>query len=471
MTTLGANHWSVNFPARFSALSPLLELRASDTLASMTGTTNLPVSGTTVTIEAWKLASNVIDLAAQIDNLKTWLANNEGSTGPYLHGNRFVAFLNAGGMEYEGGTTSGPTELRHETFHSWWARGLKPASQPDAWWDEAWTVYNHPGAGGSFPFDFTDPPVELCPRNPWVRITADRSYAAGEQFFQGVASLIGIANLKSLMSDFYNERKHRPATTADTEGFLVSRSGQPQLVDAYHRFVYGFADPLQAPNLWLRDDPAHSVSNAWGGRFWNSPNLWIRNADDDGAVHQPVEYGQDNWFYARVHNRSATALARHFLVTFNVKPFAGMEFRYPDDFLPCVAATAGFELGPSESTIVKARWPAALVPPAGTHVCWLAAVFARFDNPVAGQPVWENNTLAQKNLTMVNLGPDEWVVLPFVINRFAIRPHHSLLELIRPEGLEKLEASAAPSFRYTLRAGPRASKSAVCVVTGHDATC
>ena len=440
-TTLGPNHWSVNFPARFSALSPLLELRAIDTLTRMIDTTMLPVSGATVTIEAWKLASSTIDLAVQINNLKAWLANNEGSTGSYLHGNRFVVFLNVGGMEYEGGTTSGTDALRHETFHSWFGRGLKPASQPDAWWDEAWTVYNDLGASGTLPFDFTDPPVELCPRNPWVRITTDKAYTDGERFFEGVASLMGVANLKSLMSDFYNERTHKPATTAEMESFLVCRSGEPQLVDAYHRFVYGFADPSPAPDLWLRDDPAHTGSDTWTGSFWNSPDLWIRNADDGGTTHQAVEQGQDNWFYARVNNRSATATARHFLVTFNVKPFAGMEFQYPVDFLPCVAAAAGFELGPGQSTILKARWPAELVPPAGTHACWIAAVFARLDHPIAGRHVWEHNNLAQKNLTVVNLVPDEWIIVPFVINRFAIQPHRSLLELIRPEGLANLEAA------------------------------
>ncbi|MBI5328606.1 MAG: hypothetical protein HZB80_10025 [Deltaproteobacteria bacterium] len=41
----GNNHWQVNFPERFTSLSPLLELRASDTLVSATDTTILPVSG------------------------------------------------------------------------------------------------------------------------------------------------------------------------------------------------------------------------------------------------------------------------------------------------------------------------------------------------------------------------------------------------------------------------------------------
>ena len=114
-------------------------------------------------------------------------------------------------MEYDGGTTTGTGALRHETFHSWFARGLKAASQPDAWWDEAWTVYNDNGAAGSLPFDFTDPPVTLCTRNPWARITASGAYSDGERFFRGLASIVGVSNLNSLMSEFYKERN----STAD----------------------------------------------------------------------------------------------------------------------------------------------------------------------------------------------------------------------------------------------------------------
>jgi len=349
VTPLGGNHWSVAFPPSTTALSPLLELRATDTVTSQTDTTVLPVSGTTVTIEAWKLKASTVDLGDQIDNLRVWLAANETSTGRYLHGSRFVAFVHQGGMEYDGGTTSSPGSLQHETFHSWYARGLKPASQNDAWWDEAWTVYNDSGASGFDPFDSTDPEVELSPRNPWRRITPSASYSSGERFFEGVAADIGVAALVSHMSAFYNERNARPATTADLEAFLVSRSGSARLVDAFHRFVYGLPDPSPVPDLGIRDDPADPGSNVWAGTFWNSPDLWIRNADDAGTAHQPVESGQDNWFHARVRNRSAGAVARHFLVTFNVKPFLGTEFSYPDDFLPSITAAAGFDLRPGWS--------------------------------------------------------------------------------------------------------------------------
>lgn len=442
VTPLGANHWSIAFPSRFTALSPLLELRATDTLATATGTVTLPSSGATVTVEAWKLTTSAVDLAARINDIEGWLADNEANLGPWMHGGRFVAFLHVGGMEYEGGTTSSPSALRHETFHSWWARGLKPASQPDGWWDEAWTRYFDFGGTGSTPFDFTDPPVDLCPRNPWVRVTNGAAYVEGERFFEGVASLVGVATAKSLMREFYVSRRHRPATTAELEAHLVARSGQSTLVDAFHRFVYGLPTPSPAPDLWVRDDPAHAGADAWAGRFWDSPDLWVRNADDGGTTHQSPEHGQDNWFHARVRNRSATATARHFVVTFNVKPWAGMEFEYPGDFLPAAAAAVAFDLAPGASTVVKARWPRAVVPPAGTHACWLAAVLTRGDPPAAGSHVWEHNNLAQKNLTVVDVLPNSWFVLPFVVDRALGRlPRPWLLELVRPRGMEKLEAA------------------------------
>jgi hypothetical protein len=440
VTPLGSNHWSVHLPSRFTALSPLLEVRATDTLMSMSDTAPLPSTGT-VTVETWKLAASAVDLGAQIANLKAWLAADESAVGPYVHGNRFVAFLNVGGMEYDGGTTSSPGSLRHETFHSWFGRGAKPASQADGWWDEAWDVYNDLGASGALPFDFSAAPVELSSRNPWVRVTPSTAYSSGERLFEGVAALVGVASLKSHMSAFYKEHTARPATTTDLETLLVRRTGERTLVDAFHRFVYGFPDPSPPPDLWIRDDPGDPGGNLWAGRFWDSPDLWIRNADDGGTTHQAPEHGQDNWFYARVRNRSATATARHFVAAFNVKPFLGTEFVYPGDFLPCIAAVAGFELGPGQSRVLKARWPAALVPPAGTHACWLASVLTRGDPPGTGLHVWEHNNLAQKNLAIVDLAPDDWTILPLVLNRLGVRTRGRTFELVRATGAEKLHAT------------------------------
>jgi hypothetical protein len=416
VTSVGPNHWQIGFPERSSAVSPLLEVRASDTLTQQTDTVLLPVSGKTVTIEAWKPTSSMVNLTSQINNIKTLLADNENDYGAYLHDDRFVAFFNgSSGMEYEGGTTTSTGALLHETFHSWFARGVKPASQADGWWDEGFTTFHDDGADDAIPFDFSDPPVLLCSRDPWQRHTPSNSYTDGSNFWKGMASLLGVSNLNLLMGDLYDSHKGNPVSTQMIEEFLLSRSSETQIVDAFHRFVYGLADPSPTPDLWIKDDPAHGGADQWGGTFWDSPDLWIRNADDGGTGHQSPEYGQDNWFHARVRNQAGAGEAEHFVVTFHSRGFAGTQFVYPADFLPCITAKAEFDLAPGDTRIVKAPWPRALVPPAGSHTCLLASVITRGDHPVASRHVWEHNNLAQKNLTVVDLLPNTFMILPIVI--------------------------------------------------------
>ena len=414
VTVLGTNHWRVNFPARFTGLSPMLELRAADTLEQQTGNVVLPVSGKNIAIEAWKPAGAATNLGAQITTIGNLLSDNENAYGAYVHDNRYVAFFNgSGGMEYEGGTTSSTSALAHEVFHSWYARGIKPASQSDGWWDEGWTSFHDDGADDPVPFDFGDPPMLLCTRDPWQRHTVGNAYSDGSRFWQGMASLLGVPTLNSLMAELYDAEKGNPVSTQMIEEFLVRRSGNAAVLDGFHRFCYGLGD--STPDLWLRDEVGDGGDDFWGGTFWDSPDLWIRTHDDGGSTHQSPENGQDNWFHARVRNRSATAAAQHFVVTFHARGFAGTQFSFPGDFLPCMAAKAEFDLMPGATRVVKARWPRALVPATGTHTCLLASVLARSDATPAGRHVWEHNNLAQKNLAVVNLVPNLFAIVPMVV--------------------------------------------------------
>ncbi|HLP78119.1 MAG TPA: hypothetical protein VK327_14515 [Candidatus Paceibacterota bacterium] len=442
-TVLGVNHWSIVFPDHFTALSPLLEVRASDTLVSQNGSVVLPVSGKNVVIEAWKPVLSGVDLAAQINNVKNLLTQNENDYGAYMHDGRFTVFFNGtGGMEYEGGTTVSTGALAHETFHSWFARCVKPAGQADGWWDEGFTTFHDSGADDAVALDFTDPPVLLCSRDPWQRNTPSNSYSDGGNLWMGLASLLGVANLNTFMKQFYDTYKNDPVSTQMIEEFLLCRSGNARVVDTFHRFVYGFADPSLAPDLWIKDDPTDPGADAWAGAFWDSPDLWIRNSDDGGLTHQSPEYGQDNWFHARVHNKAGRGNASHFVVTFHARGWAGTEFVYPDDFLPCTAARGEFNLAPGETQIVKAKWPRAAVPHAGTHTCMLASVIARSDAPVAHRHVWEHNNLAQKNLTVVDLRPDMFIIVPVVIrNSYPEFGKKFDLEMWKPQSATEIHVS------------------------------
>jgi hypothetical protein len=68
-----------------------------------------------------------------------------------------------------------------------------------------------------------------------------------------------------------------------------------------------------------------------------------------------------------------------------------------------------------EATQAAGSVPRELVPPASSHTCLLASVITRGDDPVASRHVWEQNNLAQKNLTIVDLLPNTFMILPIVI--------------------------------------------------------
>lgn len=199
----------------------------------------LPVSGTTVTIEAWKLVTSTVVLGDEIDMLKVWLAANEISTGRYLHSSRFVASCTRAGWS----TTAAPRPrpARCSTRH--FTAGPQAGEPERRLVGRGMDGLQRQRCIRRGPVRLHRPPVELSPRNPWRRVTPPASYTSGERFFEGVAADIGVGDLRLHMSNFYLKRNARPATTADLEAFLVSRSDSANLVDAFHRFVYGLADP------------------------------------------------------------------------------------------------------------------------------------------------------------------------------------------------------------------------------------
>jgi hypothetical protein len=446
VSSLGANHWQVDFPPDFAPCSPMLLVEATDRVVLHTATVTL-AGGTAVALELMKRVSDAtLDLASAVTTLAGYLNDFNTAVGSYMHGNRYVAYLTSGpthSMEYDGGTTSRMTALKHEVFHSWWARGMVPAHGEDGWLDEAWTTYNtRSGGPNAVPLDMSDAPVALWTNNPFKRKTHGSSYDKGADVFSGLAADLGIATLLSHMAGIYQDRIDRRYTTPEIEGELIRRSGQLQIATYFDRFVYGFGSPPAGsqPDLYLRDASDDTGDMPYPGTFWLSPDIWVRNNDDGGTSPQDPESGQDNWLYARVHNRG-TATARSFVVGFKINIWAGTQFVYPGDWFPLTAAVVGFDLAPGDSQIVKVRWPKEDIPPVGSHGCLLALVYNTEDAPAPGSRVWEHNNLAQRNLTIVNMIADEWAQFAFRIgSRFTGQSQFHTLELIRRKGRSDIEA-------------------------------
>ncbi len=460
-TPLGTNHWQLNFPDTFASCSPLVLIDAVDRVTVSSST--VLVAGVPISIELMKKADDTgVDLAAQRTIIAGLLTDNHTAIGPYLHGNRFVALLSSGAihsMEYAGGTTSSLSAVEHETFHSWWARGMTPATGGDGWIDEAWTSFNTPGAAPfTQPFDLTDPPIEIWTNNPWRRFTPGISYSH-KRFFAGLASELGLSTLQSAMASIYSGRRTTHLSTPELEAGLIKYTSRLDLARFFDRFVYGHSGsaPGTHPNLVMRDHLTDSGAEPSSGTFWQSPDVWVRHADDGGVTHEGVEYGQDNWLHARVWNHG-TATAPSVVVGFRVQTWAGTEFVYPGDWLPFTAVGVGHDLGPGDSVIVSARWRSEDVPPAGTHGCLLAVAYSPDDPATNGANVWHDNNLAQRNITIVDLEPNECAEIPMWFgSQFSKTERFHTIEIHRPKEWRDLDVSVRrPSGRPILDviAGP-----------------
>jgi hypothetical protein len=242
---LGTNHWRVEFPEHFTALSPMLLLAAQDRLNVRESRVALPGMPEDLQLEVVGPVGGNTDLELVEQQIQQYLVKNVSQIGPYGHGNRFTAYIwenQERSMEYNGAVTSNVAALEHEVFHSWYARGLKPASQNDGWIDEAWDNYNtRRHALQERPFDMSEAPVTLCSANLFNRVTPQKAYSNGERFFAGLAASFGRENLQAAMSAFYRENQGQRVTTQQLEAFLIDRSGQAKLADYFKRFVYGRA--------------------------------------------------------------------------------------------------------------------------------------------------------------------------------------------------------------------------------------
>ena len=361
------NGWSIRFPPWFTTMSPLVEVRAGDQLQMAAGNFSSPISHRTIGVEAWKLVDGSEDLSTWISRITSLLAENETRYGEFV-GEKFVCFFHGAaiGMEYSNATTSDTSALRHEVFHSWFARGVMPASQADGWWDEGFTRYNDDGADKIERFDFSESPVELCSRQPFQRSTPANAYVDGIRFFRGVAAAIGADRLRDAMRDLYGSKRRTPVSTATLEAHLVAHSRDVGLVDAFHRFVYGFADPASIPRLVING--VHLIDG------------WISRANQR-ATAPAATFGRRWWLRARVRNDSDDEVCRHFVVLFAVKALATEVPRSPDDFAPAVAAVPGFDLRPGETRIVSTPWPDDGMTASGPKLCLLATVHARGSHP------------------------------------------------------------------------------------------
>jgi hypothetical protein len=243
---IGNNSWIIDFPNNFTSLSHMLYICPKNNVEEINDIVVSPDSGKNINLNLFKLKNNDhVDINRISDTVKKYISENILYIGPYIHGNKFSCFIweSPGGrsMEYDGAVTTTEKYLKHETFHSWFARGLKPATQNDSWFDEAWTCYNTDDTIQPVKtFDMSEAPVRLSSsENPFNRVTPGESFEQGIRFFSGLAAELGRENLKSYMNSFYKENYQNLVTTKQLETYLIEKSGKSIIQKYFNRFVYG----------------------------------------------------------------------------------------------------------------------------------------------------------------------------------------------------------------------------------------
>jgi Subtilase family len=244
-------------------------------------------------------------------------------------------------------------------------------------------------------------------------------------------------------------------------------------------------------DLVIRDNLSDSGTVASTGPFWNSPDIWCRRLSpgtDPGALpanyatagpHEDPMRGQSNWVYARVRNNGTDASLDAW-VRISITHWPGVEFTYPASFqptngpgdpLPSPMTPGTYFIGEAKVTglaagadqIVNVEWPAGLIPPDTVtvgmstvhwHPCLLAEVTPH-DGPVpTGNHVWDDNNLAQKNITIVGTDAGQDFSFATVIGNEHNPAEYLVLEINRgrlPKEVELYVNLLDPLLRRRLR--------------------
>jgi hypothetical protein len=191
-------------------------------------------------------------------------------------------------------------------------------------------------------------------------------------------------------------------------------------------------------DMLVRDNLLDVGTVPSSGKYWNSPDMWVRNATPaaEGAAALPPNYAtagphqdaiasQDNFVYVRLRNIGPVA-SSNFFVRVYLTHWAGTEFIYPTNFIPTTRPSAPLPTplvpgtyligevahGPMAANAidtVNVQWLKAAIPPQtvvvnGASVTWHPCLLVEVspqDGPTAsGNHVWDSNNLGQKNITI-----------------------------------------------------------------------
>ena len=237
----------VRWPDRVQAHAPLWVLSPEASAHVTERVATLAEGPVTVTV----LGLEPDDLEEAATRAVDALTAFDTTYGPYAHGDRYLVWLREGrgsSMEYAGGTVTALSAIEHEIHHAWFARGASPASDADAWLDEAvtsWATDIWPYR--EVPFDHALEPQQLrVGDDGWAAAElSSETYLLGATIFAGLADLHGVEAVTDALGTFYRDQGAEPFRDVDLERALYCALGEEPLVrEAFARRGYGQEAPV-----------------------------------------------------------------------------------------------------------------------------------------------------------------------------------------------------------------------------------
>ncbi|MDZ4677458.1 MAG: hypothetical protein SGI74_08105 [Oligoflexia bacterium] len=179
LSKLKDSKWMIEFPEYFTSSSlyfhtaPKGQFHLKDfNIASMDGR-SLPV----------RVYGESLDTVNRfIPAIEKSIKGLEVKYGPWRHSSVtvYASSTMGGGMEYSGATVTSMWALNHELTHSYFARGVMPATGNSGWIDEAITTWSdeNPGQVSTFNYGSTG----MGGRSVYRRYTDGQAYRAGVAF-------------------------------------------------------------------------------------------------------------------------------------------------------------------------------------------------------------------------------------------------------------------------------------------------
>ncbi len=316
-----------------------------------------------------------------------------------------------------------PCQIDHESFEIW-SLDIPGTSGYNSWHRADNCSANPPEFGETFPSSGTN----------YLSYTARMggTSAACPQV-AAAAALIFSLNYNNLTQQQVFDILTKNADKVG--GYAYDASGYCKEM-GYGRLNLYRAVQKAGDDLYMKDQTsdAGGEPNTSTSAFYASPDIWVRNSNDGGTVHQNPEAGQTNYVYVKVRNRGylASSATGNNLKVYWANASAGLAWTYPwigANYL-CSGniVPVGGQIGALTIPAVPVGGSTTLVfpwnPPKptdypcfdnSTHFCLLARVETNSTSPYGmafpetnalGDNVRNNNNIVWKNVAIVNLLPD-----------------------------------------------------------------